>query len=374
MIPVYLQRGVLHSCLGDDLASAARALGQGTLPQAEQFLLHEQQQPRPFLYAGASADDLGQRLEHLLDELLGADAKDLSDCLLIIASTSLDITELESRTSAEQGFRPEHSTPLDLLAERLRQRRGFLDAFTLNTACTSAANGLLYGARLLAAGAFQRVVVLAFETPSALAMQGFGALELTSASGQYRPFHPERDGLILGECYAASLLSLQPGPAPLARLLGGYSACDTSSLTTTREDGSHIDAVMQQALRSAGRNAAEVALVKLHGTATGANDHAENNGMRRLFGEQLPALCVLKPWLGHTLGACGLSETLLLAQRLQQGTLPGLDYASEALLPLPDKPLDVATDALLLANFFGFGGNNASLVLQGCSAGVPSCE
>ncbi|UUY09125.1 beta-ketoacyl synthase [Pseudomonas sp. J452] len=374
MIPVYLQRGVLHSCLGADLASAAHAFGQGALPQAGQFLLHEQHQPRPYLYAGASADNLDQRLERLLDELLGADAQELDDCLLIIASTSLDITELESRASAEQGFRPEHSTPLDLLAERLRQRRGFAEAFTLNTACTSAANGLLYGARLLAAGAYQRVVVLAFETPSALAMQGFGALELTSASSQYRPFHPERDGLILGECYAACLLGLQPGPAPLARLLGGYSACDTSSLTTTREDGSHIDAVMQQALRSAGHSAAEVALVKLHGTATGANDHAESNGMRRLFGAQLPALCVLKPWLGHTLGACGLSETLLLAQRLQQGALPGLDYASEALLPLPGKPLDVATDALLLANFFGFGGNNASLVLQGCNAGAQACE
>lgn len=372
MIPVYLQRGVLHSCLGDNLAGAAHALGQGKLPQAGQFLLHEQQQPRPYLYAGNRTGNLMQRLDGLLDELLGADARELDDCLLIIASTSLDITELESRASAEQGFLPEHSTSLDLLADQLRQRRGFADAFTLNTACTSAANGLLYGARLLAASAYQRVVVLAFETPSALAMQGFGALELTSPSGQYRPFHPERDGLILGECYAACLLGLQPGPAPLARLLGGYSACDTSSLTTTREDGSHIDAVMQQALRSAGRSAAEVALVKLHGTATGANDHAESNGMRLLFGAQLPALCVLKPWLGHTLGACGLSETLLLARRLQQGALPAIDYAGEALLPLPGRSLDVPTAALLLANFFGFGGNNASLVLQGCSAGAAS--
>lgn len=369
MIPVYLQRGALLSALGADLSEAAHNLLADRRPQPTPFLLNELRQPRPY-FAVANDESPDARLNRLLTATLGDTPA--SDCLLIIASTSLDITELEARAAAEGGFRFEHSTPLDLLAERLRQRHGFLDAFTLNTACTSAANGLLYGARLLAAGQYRQVLVLAFETPSALAQQGFGALELTSASGQYRPFHPERDGLILGECYAACLLGLQPGPAPLARLLGGSSACDTSSLTTTREDGSHIDAVMQQALRSAGRSAAEVALVKLHGTATGANDHAESNGMRRLFGAQLPALCVLKPWLGHTLGACGLSESLLLLAALGQGALPALDYAGEALLPLPAGPTGVAADALLLANFFGFGGNNASLVLQGCGAGAQA--
>ena len=79
----------------------------------------------------------------------------------------------------------------------------------------------------------------------------------------------------------------------------------------------------------------------------------------------MPPLAVLKPWLGHTLGACGLSETLLQLAALRQGALPALDYAGEALLPLPTEPTEIAPDALLLANFFGFGGNNASLVLQG---------
>ena len=362
MIPVYLQRGALHSALGTDLGAAAANLLADRRPQPTSFQLHELQQPRPY-FAVATDETLGARLDRLLSETLGDAAA--GDCLLIVASTALDITELETQVAADGGFRFEHSTPLDLMAERLRQRHGFAEAFTLNTACTSAANGLLYGARLLASGVYQKVLVLAFETPSAVAQQGFGALDLTSPSGAYRPFHPERDGLILGECYCASLLGREPGPAPLARLLGGFSACDTSSLTTTREDGSHIDAVMQQALRSAGRSAAEVALVKLHGTATGANDQAESAGMRLLYPEALPPLAVLKPWLGHTLGACGLSETLLLLAALRQGALPALDYAGEALLPLPSAPTAIAPDALLLANFFGFGGNNASLVLQG---------
>ncbi len=69
-----------------------------------------------------------------------------------------------------------------------------------------------------------------------------------------------------------------------------------NGLTTTREDGSHIDWVMRGALKSAGRTADEVALVKLHGTATQANDVAERNGMLSLYGETMPALCLLKPW------------------------------------------------------------------------------
>ncbi|WP_437882511.1 beta-ketoacyl synthase N-terminal-like domain-containing protein [Pseudomonas sp. LRF_L74] len=368
MTPVYLQRGALHSALGDDLSAAGQALRGGGLPTAKPFLLHELQQPRPFLGVRASAESREQRLDRLVVETLGDDAGALGDCLLIVASTSLDINDLERRAADEGGFQPEHSTPLDLVAEQLRQRWGFADAFTLNTACTSAANGLLYGARMLASGSFQRCLVVSFETPSAVARQGFGALDLTSPSGRYRPFHPERDGLILGEAYAATLLSLRPGPAPLARLLGGFSACDTSNLTTTREDGSHIDWVMRRALHSAGTSSAGIGLIKLHGTATGANDRAEHNGVRLLFSERLPALCVLKPWLGHTLGACGLSETLLLVENLAR--LPGVDYADEATLPLSGTPFSVAEDSLLLANFFGFGGNNASLVLQRCAGGA----
>lgn len=362
MTPVYLQRGALHSALGADLDMAAGNLLADRRPQPAPFLLHELQQPRPY-FAVIGTESTDARLDRLLNETLG-DTR-AGDCLLIVASTALDITELEARVAAEGGFRFEHSTPLDLLAERLRQRHGFAEAFTLNTACTSAANGLLYGARLLASGEYRQALVLAFEPPSAIARQGFGALELTSPSGLYRPFHRERDGLVLGECYCAALLGLEPGPAPLAKLLGGFSACDTSSLTTTREDGSHIDWVMRRALQAAEVDAGQIGLAKLHGTATGANDLAESAGMRLLYADAMPPLAVLKPWLGHTLGACGLSETLLLLAALRRGALPALDYADEALLPLPTEPAVIEPNALLLANFFGFGGNNASLVLQG---------
>jgi len=372
--PVYLQRAALHCALGEDLHTAALAMQQGRTAPAGQFQLHEVHEPRSYLYAAQTGESLTQRLNRLIGETLGAQPQALDDCLLVVASTSLDIADLETQTREHHGFQPGDSTSLDLIAKQLRQSWGFAAAFTLNTACTSAANGLLYAARLLNTGQYTRSLVLSFETPSAIAMQGFGALGLTSPSGQYRPFHPERDGLILGEAYCAALLSREPGANPLARLLGGFSACDTSSLTTTREDGSHIHWVMQQALKSAACTADQINLVKLHGTATGANDEAESNGIRLLYGAQMPALSLLKPWLGHTLGACGLSESLLLLGCLQEGPLPGVAYANSAMLPLSATPQPLAADSMLLANFFGFGGNNASLVMQGCMQGESPCR
>lgn len=370
MTPVYLQRGLLRSALGSDLAGAARAYRDDQRPTASWYALHELQQQRPYLHAEGPALPLQERLESLLRHSLGEAPGSLDDCLLIIASTTLDIGEIEPRMVAGEAFGEALVSPLDGLARHLREHWGFAAAFTLNTACTSAANALLYGARLLNQGRFRRALVLSFETPSRVAMQGFAALDLVSPSGQYRPFHPERDGLMLGEAYASVLLDREPGAAPLARLLGGFSACDTSSLTTTLEDGSHIDWVMRQALASAGVSPAQIELVKLHGTATAANDRAESNGMSLLFGATPPPAVLLKPYLGHTLGACGLSESLLLLEALGQGPLPGVDYAEQALLRLPPQAWTPPRDALLLANFFGFGGNNASLILQACATGV----
>jgi len=361
--PVYLQSAQLCSALGENLRDAALACHEGRLPQPKWFELHERHEQRPYLAVAGAPLDLRQRLQQLIRT--SSEGGALDDCLLILASTTLDIAAIEARVAAGEATGNQMAPALDALAEELRREWGFAGAFTLNTACTSAANALLYGARLIARSHYRRALVVAFETPSEVTRQGFGVLELTSPSAAYRPFHAERDGLILGEAYASVMLACEPGPAPLARLLGGFSACDTSSLTNTAEDGSHIDWVMRRALYSAKTKPAKIALVKLHGTATQTNDLAESNGMRRTFAQALPPLCVLKPYLGHTLGACGLSETLLLLESLRQGSLPGCDYAGQALLPLAAEPLAVAGHSLMLANYFGFGGNNASLVLQG---------
>jgi len=364
MSSVYLHSPVLRSALADNLADAALAVQQGQAAHYRDFVLHENKQSRRY-FALAQQRPLLEHLHANINSVHSQHAIDFADCLLIIASTGLNIHYFEALTQSQNGFNPSAATPLNQLAQTLQHAYGFAAAFCINTACTSAANALLYGARLLEQQHYSHVLVLAFETPSEIAMQGFGVLELTSSSGRYQPFHAQRDGLILGESYAAALLSNEPVMQPVAQLLGGFSACDTSSLTGTREDGSHINWVMQQALADAQCHKHDIDLIKLHGTATQANDLAERNGMQEwLQGDAVPALCVIKPWLGHTLGACGLSETLLLLACLKNQSLPVMPDSQHCSLPLVQNPAWPLSQTRVLANFFGFGGNNASLIFE----------
>ncbi len=371
MSAVYLQSAALHSALADNLADAALAVQQGRGAHCSEFFLHERNLQRSY-FSVEQPQPLLELLHANINTVHAEHAIPFADCLLIIASTGLNIQHFETLTRTQNSFNPSDSTPLNYLALTLQNQYGFAAAFCINTACTSAANALLYGARLLKQQQYSHVLVLAFETPSEIAMQGFGALELTSSSGQYRPFHPLRDGLILGESYAAALLSCATSAQPLARLLGGFSACDTSSLTGTLEDGSHIAWVMQQALSDAQCSRQDIDLIKLHGTATQANDLAECNGMQDwLQSDTTPALCVLKPWLGHTLGACGLSETLLLIECLRNQHIPIMSDSQNCSLPLIQNPVWPLKNTRTLANFFGFGGNNASIIFD---TGELPCE
>lgn len=371
MSSVYLHSAVLHSALADNLADAALAVQQGQAAHYCDFVLHEGEQLCRY-FSVAQQQPLLEHLHANIRNVHSQHAIPFADCLLIIASTGLNVHYFEALTRKQKNFNPNDSTPLNHIAQTLQNEYGFAAAFCINTACTSAANALLYGARLLEQQQYSHIFVLAFETPSEVAMQGFGVLELTSSSGRYQPFHTQRDGLILGESYAAALLSIKPVARPIARLLGGFSACDTSSLTGTREDGSHINWVMQQALTDAQCHRQDIDLIKLHGTATQANDLAESNGMQDwLQAATGPALCVMKPWLGHTLGACGLSETLLLLECLKNQHIPVMPDSHNCSLPLIQNPAWSLDTTRVLANFFGFGGNNTSIIFE---TGDVSCK
>lgn len=363
MTAIFLSQPSLHCALADTLPDAARRYSAGQLPVAGHINTAAQQQV-PFLFAGGTYASPIDRISELLLHTLTQAEVNANECLLLIASTTLDVNRIEQRLLEGEPLHWGMLPSFDDFSALLRQRFDFANITIINTACTSAANTLLYGQRLLNAGLYKRVMLLAFDTPGYITSSGFTALELTSRSGHYRPFHPLRDGLIIGETYATALLSPTPDCNPVMTLLGGASACDTYNITTTAEDGSHIANVMQQALQQTQLCPADVDLVKLHGTATAANDTAEQLGLRQVFAANLPPLALLKPYLGHSLGACGLSETLLLITALRHGGLPAVPYAAEAMLPLPTQQTYLAPAAVIMANFFGFGGNNASILLR----------
>ena len=110
--------------------------------------------------------------------------------------------------------------------------------------------------------------------------------------------------------------------------------------------------------------------IKAHGTATPTGDAAEALGLQSVFASQ-PPVSALKPYLGHTLGACCVNELVLFAGALQCGFLPatpGFETPDPALGVHPLKAPASAPDGYYLLNHFGFGGNNTVLALEKIAA------
>ncbi len=179
-----------------------------------------------------------------------------------------------------------------------------------------------------------------------------------------KPFDRGRDGLVLGEACGALVLGPARGPGSF-RLIGGANLCDAHSMSAANPDGSTVAAVMTEAIASAGLQLRDIDAIKAHGTASLLNDEAESAGLLRVF-PQLPPVCALKPFIGHTLGACGLVELILMYQAIEQGVLPGTPGigADPGVLgiALTQASVPVRPGNFLL-NYFGFGGSNTSLVI-----------
>jgi 3-oxoacyl-[acyl-carrier-protein] synthase-1 len=237
------------------------------------------------------------------------------------------------------------------------------DSYAFNTACTSAANALISAARMLQAGRHRHALVLGVELANQTTLAGFSGLQLVSKA--IRPFDLNRTGIILGESVSAVVLSLEEGRHGIT-LLGGTIQCDTYSVTTANPDGSTIGILQADLCRQTGVPAASVKAIKAHATSSPSNDAGEAAGMGKVF-ETLPPVCALKPYTGHTLGACGTVELILFSAALKEGYLPatpGFQHLDPALKVTPTLTRTPTGPGHYLLNYFGFGGNNTSLMIE----------
>jgi 3-oxoacyl-(acyl-carrier-protein) synthase len=123
---------------------------------------------------------------------------------------------------------------------------------------------------------------------------------------------------------------------------------------------------MEMALADAGLQPADVAVIKAHGTGSLDNDTAEAAAVRTLFGAPLPPFTAIKRYLGHTLGACGAVELAAFLGCLRAGFVPpaaGFRHPDPALQIQPLTEFRPAPTGAVMLNFFGFGGNYASLLI-----------
>ncbi len=239
--------------------------------------------------------------------------------------------------------------------------------YAISTACSSSAKALAAAQRLLATDCCDAVLVAGVDSLCRLTLRGFNSLQLISAEA-CRPMDAERQGINIGE--GAALILLEKPRAENAdrpRLLAVGESSDAHHMSAPHPDGVGAATAMAQALRLAGRDLSEVDYINLHATASTLNDLSEARAVSSLFANPPPCSGV-KGLLGHTLGAAGAVETVVSLLALERGFLPGTcglrEPDPECRFPVVAAPDLQVSPRLILSNAFGFGGNNASVLLE----------
>jgi nodulation protein E len=246
-------------------------------------------------------------------------------------------------------------------------------AFTISTACSSAAHAIGQAFQMVATGATDLAITGGSEAPFSLGiLKAWEAMRVVSPE-TCRPFSKDRRGMILGE--GAAMFVLEPLEAARARgarvhaeLVGFGMSADACHITQPSVDGAAR--AMRAALRSAKLAPEQIGYINAHGTATLANDLTETAAIRQVFGAHADRLAIssTKSMHGHALGAAAALECLATAIALRDGVLPPTANFSE---PDPECDLDVIPNVArhqqveyAMSNSFAFGGLNAVLVLK----------
>lgn len=241
----------------------------------------------------------------------------------------------------------------------------------ISTACSSAANAILFAAKLLKYNVADYVVAGGCDALSIFTLNGFNALKVLD-SDICRPFDNSRCGLNLGE--GAGFLLMQRDDMPYTEkyctFAGGVNANDAFHQTASSDSGTGAFLAMSNALKNADILPEEVSYINAHGTATVNNDASESAAILRLFGNKsmVPHFSSIKAFTGHTLAASGGIEAVLSAIAVKNGYLyPNLNFSN----PIDNFELVPVTHFsdnnqvnCVVSNSFGFGGNCTSLIFK----------
>jgi 3-oxoacyl-[acyl-carrier-protein] synthase-1 len=237
---------------------------------------------------------------------------------------------------------------------------------TISTACSSAANAVITGAKLLQHNIVDSVVVGGTDALSAFTINGFKSLMILDDK-PCRPFDQTRAGLNLGEGAGYIVLQREEDVESYYCHLAGYAnRNDAHHQTASSQEGNGAYLAMSAALEMAGLPFNAVDYINAHGTGTGNNDASESKAFIRLFGEAIPPFSSTKAFTGHTLAAAGGIEAVLSVLAISEGVIyPNLNYKEPieeyGLIPISTFADHQEINAVL-SNSFGFGGNCSSLL------------
>ena len=268
-----------------------------------------------------------------------------------------------------------------ILGERLAAHFGTEGSpISLNTACASGGSAIQLGVEAIRRGETDAALCVATDgsvNPEALVR--FSLLSALSTQNDppqtaSKPFSKNRDGFVMAE--GAGALVLESYDAAVARgatILGVVAGCgeltDSFHRTRSSPDGKPIIGCVRKTLTDAGMASEQIDYINAHGTATPENDKMEYLAISTVFGDRATQIPVSsnKSMVGHTISAAGAVEAIFSLLTLEHQRIPPtINYD----VPDPAIPFDVvpnqARDArvtAVMSNSFGFGGQNASLIL-----------
>lgn len=291
-------------------------------------------------------------------------AGDDSSLQLILSTTKGDIAPLKGRT--EEPLPDE--VYLSTTATRLRELLGAVrEPIVVSNACISGLSALIVGRRLIEQGVCRHALVLGGDLVSEFIVSGFFSFKSLDEE-PCRPYDVTREGLTLGEAVGALLLTseLSCAEAGLVRLDGGVVTNDANHISGPSRSGDGLYYAISGALEEAGLDPEQVGMVNTHGTATRYNDEMESHALFLAGLDQTPTNSV-KGSIGHTLGASGVVETILVADELRRGEVLGTKGLRRADIPCPMQlsgSIQPLESRIALKTASGFGGCNAAVVLS----------
>jgi 3-oxoacyl-[acyl-carrier-protein] synthase-1/3-oxoacyl-[acyl-carrier-protein] synthase II len=295
-----------------------------------------------------------------------ADCREVVDIVVVGTTTGgMHTTEHLLKTQNDNpGAYRYHSA--GSVAEDLAARYGCKGAaLTVSTACSSGAVAIKIALEMLRTGRARLALAGGADSLCRLTYHGFNTLQLIDPQGA-RPLDKTRRGMSVAEGAAMLLLVAGDAGNAVAEILGAGLSCDAFHPTAPHPEGQGAYSAMIAALGDAGLAGSEIDYINLHGTGTPDNDLAEARAVKRLLGDSPVLVSSVKGSVGHPLAAAGAIEAVIAVIAIRENLVPANTGCS---LPDPELKLTpVITPQrkrvrTVLSNSFGFGGNNAAVVI-----------
>jgi len=257
------------------------------------------------------------------------------------------------------------------VAERIADFLAIKDyVATISTACSSSANAIMLGARLIKNNKLDRALVGGTDALTKFTISGFNSLEILDTE-PCKPFDANRKGLTIGEGAAYLLLESEEivnKENIICELKGYANANDAFHPTASSPEGFGAYLAMKQTLDKGNIEPNAIDYINAHGTGTDINDISEGRAIEKLFLPKIPPISSTKAFTGHTLGASGAIEAVLSALAIKHRMIyPNLHFNQQikelSFAPVT-KLLTNVNIKNVLSNSFGFGGNNTSLLFS----------